>query len=351
MQYFGERLKAARKIKGWSLQDLANHTSQAVSKQALSKYEADTMRPSRKILLLIAKALEVKPTYFDGQPVFKLPAFDFPRKGALPVKQLDSIKEKVKDVLEYYLQAEALLNIRPTFSNPVKLIPVPDEQAAAAVASKLLNKWDLGYGMLHNLTAMLEEKGIRVIQMASPAVFDGLSTYVGKTPVIVLHKDRPTDIKRFAAMYELGQLLLKIPAGANTDKICETFAAAMLLPEDTLESLLGNKRQVIAPGELICIKEQYGLPMQAIVQRAIFRGIIERKNILSIFKLIADNKDETGLGNYAGQERPYRFERIVYRLLAEEIIAVDKAAGLTGMPAEELQKKLGVSSKSALLSR
>ncbi|SHM23466.1 helix-turn-helix domain-containing protein [Chitinophaga sp. CF418] len=351
MQYFGERLKAARKIKGWSLQELVNETSHTVSKQALSKYEAGIMLPSRKILQILSKTLAVKLSYFDSQPVFKLPAFEFQRKGDLSVKQAESIKEKVKDVLEHYLQTEALLNIRSKFSNPVKPIPVPDELAAADVATKLLNKWDLGWGALHNVTEMLEGKGVRVIQVSSPDSFDGLSTYVGKIPVIVLHKDRPTDVKRFAAMYELGQLLLNIPADterqkiaavADRQKICETFAAAMLLPGDALETLLGNKRMAIAPGELICIKEQYGLPMRAIMQQAIFKEIIDRKNANAFFKLIADNADETGLGNYTGQEKVYRFDRMVYRLVAEEIIDVEKAADLTGIAIEELQKKVEV---------
>ncbi|PSL33529.1 helix-turn-helix domain-containing protein [Chitinophaga ginsengisoli] len=351
MQHFGERLRAARKIKGWSLQELVIKTSHTVSKQALSKYEAGVMMPSRKILLLLSTALEVKPTYFDSQPVFNLPEFEIPRKGDLSAKQAESIKEKVKDILERYLQAEALLNIRSKFTNPIKPIPVADEQAAADVATKLLSKWNLGGGALHNVTEMLEEKGVRVIQVSSPDNFEGLSTYVGKIPVIVLHKDRPTAIKRFAAMYELGQLLLKIttdtpkqkiPADTDRHKICEIFAAAMLLPGDALENCVGSKRMAIAPGELVCIKAQYGLPMRAIMQQAVFKGIIDRKNANTFLKLLADNPDETDLGSYIGQEEAHRFDRMIYRLVAEEIIDIEKAADLTGIPAEDLQKKVEV---------
>lgn len=339
MPHFGERLKTARRIKGWSLQDLANYAAHAVSKQALSKYETDHMHPSRKILLLLCTALDVKPTYFETQPPFKLPVFEF-RKNTLPVKQAESIKEKVKRALEIYLQAEALLNIKPRFSNPIRPIPVPDEAAAAEIADKLRDKWDLGRGALHNLIGTLEDKGIRVVQVTSSAVFDGLSTYVGKVPVVILHQDRPADIKRYAAMYELGQLLLNIPASADRHKLCEIFARTMLLPGDTLATLLSNKRLAIAPGELLCVKEQYGLPMQAIMQQAIFKGIIDRKNAQSFFKLIGDNKDETGLGNYTGSEKAYRFDRMIGRLVIEEIIDVEKALDLTGMSAEELQKKV-----------
>lgn len=342
MQYFAERLKALRKSNGLSLQDLADKCDHTVSKQALSKYEAGVMQPSRKILEILAKVLKVRISYFDTQPIFKLPAFEFKRKGDIPVKQLESIREQVKDMFERYLQVESLLAIQFKFSNPVKPIPVADEPAAADIATKLLNKWDLGWGALHNVTGMLESKGLRVIEVASPAIFDGLSTYVGKIPVIVLHKDRPADIKRFAAMYELGQLVLNITEGADRHKICETFAAAMLLPGDALETHLGNKRIAIAPGELSTIKEQYGLPMGAIMQRAVFKEIIDRKNANGFFKMLADNADETGLGVYTGQEKTYRFERMVYRLVAEDIIDVEKAAELTGRPVEELQREIEV---------
>jgi transcriptional regulator with XRE-family HTH domain len=342
MQHFGERLKAARKIKGWSLQDLANQTANSITKQALSKYEADVMHPSRKILLLLSAALGVKPGYFEGQPALKLPAFEFPRKGHVPSKQIDSIKEKVKSVLERYLQAESLLNMTVRFSNPLKTFPVADEMAAAAIAVKLLDKWDLGRGPVHNIAGMLEEKGVRVIEVDAPVTFDALGAWIDRMPLIVLHQDRAADIKRYHALYEVGQLLLTVTEGADKDRICQTFAAAMLLPGDTLESLLGNRRTAIAPGELMCIKEQYGLPMQVIMRHAIFKEIIDRKETSAFFKMIADNKDEAGLGQYTGQEKPGRFERMIRRLMAEEVIPANKAEAITGIPEELLKRQLEV---------
>jgi Zn-dependent peptidase ImmA (M78 family) len=342
MQYFGERLKAARKIKGWSLQDLANKTSNSITKQALSKYEADVMHPSRKILLLLSDALGVKPSYFDRQPIIKLPDFDFPRRGAVPAKQTESIKEQAKVALERYLQAEALLDISIKFHNPVRGIPVSNEQEAAMAAGKLQHKWDLGCGPLLNVMSMLEGQGIRVLEVATPVAFDALSTYVGKVPLIVVHRDKPADCKRYAALYELGHLLLSFSPSADREKLCQTFAAALLLPDDTLARQLGTKRTNIAPGELLCLKEQYGIPMQAIMRHAIFLDIIDRKETVPFFKTIAEYKDETGLGHYAGTEKTCRFERLLLRLVAEDIIPIHKAASLAEEPEEVLRKRLSV---------
>ncbi|MBW8688147.1 helix-turn-helix domain-containing protein [Chitinophaga rhizophila] len=320
MQHFGERLRAARKIKGWSLQDLANQTANSITKQALSKYEAEMMYPSRKILLLLSAALGVKPGYFEGQPVFKLPAFELPRKGNIPSKQIESIREKVKQVLERQLEAESLLNITVRFSNPLKTFPATDESAAASIAAKLLDKWDIGCEPVHNMAGMLETHNIRVIAVDAPVTFDTLSTWLDKVPLIIQHEDRPADVKRYHTLYELGQLLLQVPADADKDSICHTFAAAMLLPGDTLETLLGQRRTTIAMEELICIKEQYGIPVQVIMRHAISKGIIDRKDTTAFFRLLADNRDEAGLGQYTGQEKPVRLDRMIRRLMAEEVI-------------------------------
>jgi transcriptional regulator with XRE-family HTH domain len=39
MNAFAKRLKSARKMKGWSLQDLADNAPISITKQALNKYE------------------------------------------------------------------------------------------------------------------------------------------------------------------------------------------------------------------------------------------------------------------------------------------------------------------------
>lgn len=342
MQCFGERLKAARKIKGWSLQDLANHTDNSITKQALSKYEADLMQPSRKILLLLSAALGVKPGYFESQPAIKLPEFEFPRKGTISTKQIESIKEKVKSVLENQLQAEALLQITARFSNPIKDISVSNEEDAVLAATRLAGRWELGKGTLHNVTAMLEEKQVRVVTIDTPVFFEALSTYAGRMPLIVLHNGRQADLRRFSALYELGRLLLSFTPSADKDKACQAFASAMLLPGNTLETVLGDKRTSIAPGELASIKEQYGIPMQAALKYAIFRGIIGKKEVAAFFKGSTDQQDEAGAVNYSGCERSYRHDRMLLRLMAEEIITMQHAAGLSDVPAGMLKKRMQI---------
>src|SRR5262245_45303384 len=103
MENFAQRLKSARKMKGWSLQQLADSIALAITKQALHKYESGTMKPTGDVLIALSKALDVKPDYFLKESSVELPEVQFRKKAILGVKQIESIKEKVKEFLERYL--------------------------------------------------------------------------------------------------------------------------------------------------------------------------------------------------------------------------------------------------------
>lgn len=331
MTLFAERLKSARKMKGWSLQELADKSNVPISKQALNKYELGSMNPTGEILIALSNALEVKPDFFLRPSVIELSSVEFRKKSTLSVKQAESIKEKVRDFLERYLEVERLLNIKSTFSNPAKGLemhePIDTEQAAL----KILKDWKLGYDPIPNVIEMLEANGVRVIEMDAPEAFDGLSTYVEEIPVVVVNQNYAIERKRFTALHELGHLVLKMADGADKERICHAFAGAMLLPDNSLEKLIGEKRNNIAPGELVSIKEQFGISVQAIMMRAQLKGIIDRNAASRFWKTMASNKKEEGLGNFIGREKSYRFEHLVYRLAAEDVVSMSKAANFAGL--------------------
>lgn len=55
---------------------------------------------------------------------------------------------------------------------------------------------------------------------------------------------------------------------------------------------------------------------------------------------ISSNKKEQNLGNFVGKEKSYRFEHLVFRLAAEEIVSISKAANLAGLKLSEFREKL-----------
>jgi Zn-dependent peptidase ImmA (M78 family) len=340
MNVFAERLKSARKMKGWSLQELADNISVPISKQALNKYEQDQMKPTGEVLIALAKALSVKPDYFLHESKIELASVEFRKKPTLSVKQADSIKEKVRDFLERYLEVEQLLNIKTKFNNPVRAISISEIGQVEKVAMKLIRDWNLGFDPIPNVIEMLEDNGVRVIEIEAPDAFDGLSAFVNDIPVVVLSKNYSIERKRFTALHELGHLVLKIETGADKERICHAFAGAILLPDDSLEKLLGDKRNNIAPGELVSIKEQFGISVQAIMMRAMLKGIVSKSTSDRFWKVMAGNKKEQGLGSFPGIEKSYRFEHLVFRLAAEDIVSMSKAANLAGLKLAAFKEQL-----------
>ena len=77
MKYFAERLKAARKMKGWSLQELADNLGNEISKQALSKYETGVMKPNGELLVKVCRSLEVPSDYFSRETTISLEKVSF----------------------------------------------------------------------------------------------------------------------------------------------------------------------------------------------------------------------------------------------------------------------------------
>jgi transcriptional regulator with XRE-family HTH domain len=56
---FGMRLRAARKMAGMSMEDLAARLGGRVTKQAISKYETGQMMPSPEVLEKLVEVLKI----------------------------------------------------------------------------------------------------------------------------------------------------------------------------------------------------------------------------------------------------------------------------------------------------
>ena len=206
----------------------------------------------------------------------------------------------------------------------------------------------MGYNALPNVINLLEDLEIKVIEIDAPDEFDGFSGWAnagpkskGVYPVIVVNVHYTIERKRLTALHELAHLLLNFSPGLSHRKIerlCYRFAAAMLVPEKTMRQELGNHRSHLSIPELIAIKETYGISIQAIMQRAKDLGIVSDFAFLNFRKWISKNRAEEGLGNYIGVEKSSRFEQLLYRAAAEEVISMSKAASLANLKLAEFRE-------------
>lgn len=335
MKTFAERLKSVRVMAGLSLQDLAEKLQNRVTRQALHKYEKGEFMPDSEMLGRLCDALGVRPDYFYRNTEVKMGEISFRKLQNFPMKERKGLEERVKDILERYLELEQILNIPTNFSLNFKDRPVKTNQHVEQIAIDLREAWKLGRAPIFNLIELLEDNKIKVIEIESADTFNGLSAWAndGTIPVIVLNNSiiKSLDGKRLTALHELARLILNLDGHTEKqkEKFCHYFAAAMVLPSDTLEKKVGKSRTKLLLPELGAIKKQYGISMQAIAYRMKDLGVITP----SYFKQFMFFINQSGFRieepfAYEGQEKSSRFSQLLFRALGEELISMSKAASL-----------------------
>jgi Zn-dependent peptidase ImmA (M78 family)/DNA-binding XRE family transcriptional regulator len=334
MKHFAERLKSARLMRGYSLQDLADKLGNVVSKQALGKYEQGQMKPNTELLISICNALDVRSDYFSREPKVNLQEIEFRKLQKLSARENQKVVQQTIDFLERYLELEEILGIENTFSNDLAKLPVKSNADVEILVSHLRKYWQLGSDPLFNIIELMEDHGIKVMEVEAPLEFSGMSTWVNKIPVMVINSnlDDFLDRKRFTALHELAHLMMpqiKEEPLKIRESYCNYFAAAMLMPAELFRKELGPKRNKILFNELAAIKKQYGISYQAIIYRARDLGIItDSYHRQFIFMMNTMNMRINEPVKYTGYEKSNRFTQLLHRAVAEEIISASKAAAL-----------------------
>ena len=339
---FGIRLVSARKMAGMSLQQLSDRLDNAVTKQSLSKYEQNVMKPDSELLIKIANILGVTIDYFFRETKFKLEGIEFRKKVRLSKTEEEIIKEKTIDFLERYFELEKLLDLKSDFEQPLKKNIVKNGDDVEAYATDLRNTWELGLNPIANVIEMLEEKHIKVFEIDAPSSFDGLSAHVNGIPVIVINKSFDVVRRRFTALHELAHIVLKFDdfiEEKEIEKMCHAFAGAFLIPKKSFIEEFTTKRNHISLEELKHIKSYYGISIQAIMARAKKLNVINEhvyKSFSINFSKLGYRKDEPG--KYSGTEKSLRFQQLLYRAAAEEVISLSKAASLNNQSLSQFRK-------------
>jgi Zn-dependent peptidase ImmA (M78 family) len=215
-----------------------------------------------------------------------------------------------------------------------KGIIVKNHEEVEDAAIALRKKWKLGEDPLPNIVDMLESHQIKVFIMEADPAFSGMSTILkSKIGVIVLnqHPAIPVVRQRFTALHELAHLYLNLSdlEEKKAEKLCDHFAASMLIIPGKLKEQLGNHRQKLLMEELHLLAGQYGISLAAIVYHAATLGIITAS--YHKFFMIQYNKYKTRqreFNVYHGTEKSTRFLQLLFRAVAEEVISTSKGASL-----------------------
>lgn len=327
----GARIKAARKAAGFSLRDLAGRVD--VSAQAISKYERDLVTPSEDTLFQLSQALNVRTEFFFRPTQVTLSRPPYRKRTNLGRKEEEAIVGQIQEWLERYLEVEQLFPSveEHRFALPEELCtPVSSIEDIETVALQLRKTWGLGVAPIEDLTAVLEDKGIKIGLIDGPEQFDACTFETDDgIPVIVTKPRLPGDRQRMNLAHELGHFVL------NTDeeKAAFRFAGAFLVPAEMARFELGSQRQRLDVQELDILKHKYGLSMQAWIYRAKDLGILSESAAVELFRefrSVGWHYQEPG--NQLPSEEPKRMQQLVRRALAEDLISRSRAAELLGQP-------------------
>jgi len=341
---FGRRLNQARLIKGFTMEDLAQSVRPTVSRQAINKYEKGQSMPDSRMLISLGAVLGVKPDYFFRPFTVEVDKVMFRKKNKFSEKDALSVKEKVREELERYLEIEQLCGTESKFE--IKKLSVSTDIDAVNAANNIRKLLGLGVDGISNVIEVLEDKGIKIIEILEDESFEGLSGYANDNiPLIVINSCLSNELKRFTLLHELGHLIMLFRedvSAKDIEKLCNTFASELLLPRSVLIARLGNNRHDISLAELTDIQKQYGISIDSImaslnrndvITGRRYNGYIKKKKSYPDFRVLVEK-------SISIPETSGRFVRLVYRALADEIISISKAATLLNTSVDTVKNHL-----------
>ena len=345
-ELFGKRLKSAREMKGFSMEDLVGEMADIVSRQSIYKYESGKMLPSSTVLIKMAEVLGVKIDYFFRPYNIAISGIEFRKKARMSEKARKAIQQQVMDNVERFFEIEDITGIvrQPSFLRRNEIIRTRED--VIKLALKIRKEWGLGEDGITDVIGLLENKGIKVIEFDATNDFDGLSGTVGNDIIIVLNSNiHPTERKRFTALHELGHLIMNFDSILDDkakEKLCHTFASEFLIPSKVFRALVGDISK--APLNMVAfaeIQHNYGISIDALVKKAEDESMIAfnryksyniKKNTNDLFKQYVER-------SRIEPEIPHRFISLVYDAYSKNLISVSKAATLLNIPINDVLEK------------
>lgn len=322
----GERLKRFRLARGMTITQLCAAIDHLVSSTILSKYERGTAQPSVKVLNRIAATYGIKSAQLWGEPTCNVESIAFRKRSKLGVREENQIKAFVAEEVEKRVWLLEQFPEQNTFDLPIRGIKINKLIDTEEAAFKLRDTLNLGIDPIGNLTCVLEDQGVLIIEVKASEGFDGFSSIVNyddknhSTAVIATRFGMKGDRQRLTLTHELGHLILDIKDRVDHEKVTYRFGAAFLAPAEQFHKDVGKKRNNVQIDELCYLKKKYGMSIQAILFRLkdlkIITNSYYKKWCLNINKLGWKKHEPVELQ----PEKPHRFHQQICYALSEELI-------------------------------
>ncbi|HUN36762.1 MAG TPA: XRE family transcriptional regulator [Trebonia sp.] len=271
--FHGPRLTMARRLAGLRKSDLAAQLG--MSATAVAAWESGAKRPAAATVARLALSLRVDPGFFEVGP------YDIAAQSVTPhFRSPRSTSQLARHQALAYgqLAVDIAASLEGHVESPPVAVPVVGadplggdrpEQAAQAVREA----WAMPPGPAGHLIRLLEEHGVLVV-FSSPqtARVDAYSFASRPRPVVVLSPLRRDYYRqRLDVAHELGHLVMHSdtdPGGRLAEQQADRFAAELMMPAASITTELPTLMGPEAWQVLARLKEQWGVPVQALLLRA-----------------------------------------------------------------------------------
>ena len=285
----GDHIKSARLFRGLSLSDLSNKTG--ITKQALSLYENETIRPEISKLVAIAQALDFPIEYFMSLDNFQVKTESTYFRSLLSTPKIARTAQSVRvefiakiyEILIDYVDFPDRNFPDIAFSGRNAFSECADEEETSeieSIATQCRKFWGLGFGPIVNLQKTVESNGIIITSLftdkdeidafSQRTIINGNSVYI-----IVLNSTKNNVRTRFDIAHELGHIFLH-PWSENIEELsrqefkeresqANKFAGAFLLPRESFGNDVSHY-----PTKLeyyLHLKEKWNVSIQAMIYR------------------------------------------------------------------------------------
>ena len=323
----GDHIKSARLFRGLSLSDLSNKTG--ITKQALSLYENETIRPEISKLVAIAQALDFPIEYFMSLDNFQVKTESTYFRSLLSTPKIARTAQSVRvefiakiyEILIDYVDFPDRNFPDIAFSGRNAFSECADEEETSeieSIATQCRKFWGLGFSPIVNLQKTVESNGIIITSLftdkdeidacSQRTIINGNSVYI-----IVLNSTKNNVRTRFDIAHELGHIFLH-PWSENIEELsrqefkeresqANKFAGAFLLPRESFGNDVSHY-----PTKLeyyLHLKEKWNVSIQAMIYRTHQLKIISTTQYQYLMRQIS----KRGWRSCEPYDRPFDIEK------------------------------------------
>lgn len=253
-----------------------------VTQPTLHRYEHSLREPEPEILTRLARALGVTEEFLQhcGKVRGAMAVDAHMRRRA--TEKATTWRRLEAQLNEYRMHASKLFEQVSLQADQVFSTFDPEGTDARDAARLLRMQWRMPIGPVRNLTAWLEGAGCLVLfKDFGTSRVDGLSQWVGDHPVMLINSRAPTDRLRWTLAHETGHLCLHASyIGDDPEGDANAFAAEFLMPSEVIRPQLRH----LTTGRLTDLKRQWGVSMQALIERAHQLGVLVAGQRTSMYK-------------------------------------------------------------------